>query len=80
MDMYETIENKVKEFAIKEFEQAVLYAETAEDVLKCRAIAYGAIQFAVNNLFPTYNKKLAEWWDKCWNEFNKLMVDKKNNI
>lgn len=76
MDIYEILENKVKEFVRTKYQQAIKYAETAEDVIKCRAIAYGALEFSANNLFPCYNDKLARWWDKYWDKFNQLALDK----
>lgn len=78
MDFYENIESKAKAFVKLEYVQAVKYAKTTEDVINCRAIAFGAIQFASNHLFPCYNNDLAEWWNEYLDKFNKLALDKQN--
>ena len=59
---YELIEIKVKNFVNEELTSA-LKCDNIEDARNCRAIAYGAVQFAINNLFPCYNDDLANWWD-----------------
>jgi len=59
---YDVIEIKVKDFVNEELSDALKY-NTLEDARKCRAIAYGAVQFAINNLFPCYNDDLANWWE-----------------
>lgn len=67
---YEKIENDVKNFILNELEAAKKYPNMAFD---CRAIAFGALQFANNYLFPSYNYDLANWWQKkIWEQFNKL--------
>ncbi len=76
MDIYEDIEKKVKRFVLGEYKSAVKYAETTSDVYKNRAIAYGALQFSINNLFPCYNDDLGKWWDEQLDKFNQLALDK----
>ncbi len=57
------IEEKLKGFVLDLLKEA--HAEkTKEDAVKIRGIAFGAVLFAVNNLFPDYNEELADWWDK----------------
>lgn len=57
---YEQIEANVKEFVFNELKLAKKYPQGAEN---CRAIAYGAVQFACDYCFPSYNVDLASWWN-----------------
>lgn len=42
-----------------------------EDARNLRAIAFGALNFAINNLYPEYNQELADWWDnEVYDQFN----------
>lgn len=61
MDDYEAIERKIKKFVNEMIEEAVA-AKTKNTVKSCFEMAYGAIFFAANNLFPCYNVDLACWW------------------
>ena len=61
-DEFEMIEIKVKDFVKSELSEA-LKCDNIEDARKNRAIAFGAVLFATNNLFPCYNNKLAHWWE-----------------
>lgn len=73
---YEMIENKVKEFCKEQYADACRVAETVEDVYNLRAIGYGAVLFACNNLFPCFNEELADWWDeemRC--KFENLVIE-----
>lgn len=64
---YEMIEKQVKDFVLKELEDAKKHPEYR---MNCRAIAFGAIQFASNNLFPSYNRDLEDWWsNEIWAQF-----------
>jgi len=78
MGIYANIENKVKKFVLEEYESTVKHAKTADDVYNNSAIAYGALQFSVNNLFPCYNSDLARWGHEQLDKFNKLALDKQN--
>lgn len=81
MDMYESFEKKTKEFIINQYMDAAKFCETPEEVLNTRAIAYGALQFSINYLFPTFNQRLADWWqNEMWEEFNQLALDKMNEM
>ncbi len=68
------IEKKVKDFILNELEDARKYCKNnTQAVLNHRAIAYGALQFATNNLFPCYNDDLVDWWEKgVWEKFTDL--------
>lgn len=71
---YEKIEKDVKNFILNELKAAKKYPDTA---LNSRAIAFGALQFASNYLFPSYNYDLANWWEKeIWGQFTNCI---KNN-
>ena len=64
---YTMIENKVKAFVLEELEDAKKHPKIAHN---CMTIAYGALQFATNNLFPAYNNDLVNWWqNEIWIEF-----------
>lgn len=81
MDMYENFENKTKEFIIGQYMDAERFCETPEEVINTRAIAYGALQFSINNLFPTFNQRLADWWqNEMWEKFNQLALDIMNEM
>ena len=57
------IEERLKNFVLDQLKEAYT-AETKEDALKIRGIAFGALLFTVNNLFPDYNEELANWWNE----------------
>lgn len=71
---YELIEEKVKDFVLENLESAKKYYKNdTQGILNCRAIAYGALQFATNNLFPCYNDDLVDWWEEeIWEKFTNL--------
>lgn len=77
---YEMIEKKVKDFVLENLESAKKYYKNdTQGILICRGIAFGALMFATNNLFPCYNTKLSMWWEKeAWEEFNKLIRGDEN--
>ena len=60
---YDMIERKVKDFILNQLRDAKNYACSVESVRNYRAIAFGALDFACNNLFPAYNEDLADWCD-----------------
>ena len=64
---YEMLENKVKEFVLKELE----YVKDlpSERRIHSGAMAYGALMFC-EELFPSYNEELADWWrNEVWRKF-----------
>lgn len=80
---YEIMENKVKAFVLQKIEDAENYADSVSEVLNYRAIAFGALYFAANELFPCYNNDLAFWWErKTRFEFQKIIdkIEKKNKM
>ena len=61
-----TIEKKVKEFCLEQLKHC------HKGDTNVRAIAFGALMFANNNLLPAYNEELGKWWnDIIWYEFEK---------
>lgn len=76
---YEMIEKEVHNFVLNQLADADTYSTLPTDVRNYRAIAFGAVQFASNHLFPSYNYDLAEWWDEViYNKFIKLEEEKTN--
>lgn len=76
---YDEIEQKVKEFCETELNNARKFAKNASEVEDFRGIAFGALHFACNNLFPTYNKELADWWENdIWCQFRDVAIEKGN--
>ena len=59
MDIYENIENQTKAFVMEWLSDAKLHPEDAKKICP---IAYGAMMFSVNYLFPCHNQNLADWW------------------
>lgn len=65
---YEMLEIKVKDFILTELKD--VEGCSHQERMNSRAIAYGALQFACNKLFPSYNYDLADWWeDEVWGKF-----------
>lgn len=79
IDIYAQIENNVKQFVMKELAKAKKANNNPTiNVLNCKAVAYGALQFASNYCFPCYNYDLAEWWVKeVCPEFQKLLQNRR---
>ena len=80
---YENTENKVKKFCESIYKDAEDYCTNTESILYCtktefilsrRTIAFGAVHFASNNLFPQFNSRLSDWWNgEMWHKFQKLI-------
>ena len=70
MDRYEKIEKDVKKFC--EIELKNCDKGPSPNPVNSRAIAYGALCFACNYLFPSFNNDLSEWWNEVmWLKFEK---------
>ena len=56
------MENKVKEWIVREYENTKKYGDNISAI---HAIdrCYGIIMFAINSLFEDYNDELGKWWD-----------------
>lgn len=75
---YEITEKEVKEFVLRQLDNAT-YAVLPMEVRNNRAIVFGAVHFASNHLFPSYNYDLANWWDEViYNKFVRLEEEKAN--
>ena len=56
------IEEKVKEYIMNQLHNSKVYAKTKEEKIIDRTRAFGALSFACQKLFSTYNTSLSEWW------------------
>ena len=56
---YEMIEELVEFFCEEQLVNAKLDSDKKNNY---KTMAYGVVQFACNNLFPCFNKELADWW------------------
>lgn len=79
MNEYDVIERKIKKFVNEMIEDAV--AAKNRDAVRGRInMAYGAILFAANNLFPCYNNDLAHWWENEARPIFYRILDNKEEI
>ena len=62
----------VKEFVSGELETAELFANTREEVMNCRAIAFGAILFAKRNDICTHEEVVDFWDEWAWEKFEEV--------
>jgi len=65
----------VKEFVDEYIESADLFANTREEVINCRAIAFGAIMFAQRIEVVPF-KEIREYWDWAWEKFEEIAREK----
>ena len=65
----------VKEFVGEYLESADLWANTRQEVMNCRAIAFGVIMFAQRIEIATY-EELKEYWDWAWGRFEEIAREK----
>lgn len=69
------IEN-VKEFVEVELNNAEIFANTRQEVMNCKAIAFGAILFAQRNDICSYGEVDKYWNNYAWEEFEKIAREK----
>ena len=62
----------VKEFVKGRLETAELFANNRQEVMNCRAIAYGVILFAQRNEIATYEEIKVYWDEYTWNRFEEI--------
>ena len=62
----------VKEFVGGELETADLFANTREEVMNCRAIAFCAILFAKRNVIFTHEEVVDFWDEWAWEKFEEV--------
>ena len=54
------MEFKVIDYCLNEYNT---YLHHGGDLEKAIDRCYGAVMFAINNCFETYNESLAKWWE-----------------
>lgn len=70
MDIYKDIENQTKDFVREQLRDA---RNNSEHATQFQCIAFGALLFSVNHLFPCYNENLANWWaDEILPQFREI--------
>ena len=66
----------VKKFVDDRLEDAEMWANTRQEVMNCRAIAFGAIMFAQRLDLVPY-EKIKEYWDNwAWGKFEEIAREK----
>ena len=71
----DTIKTKVKEYVLNELKNAKHAHDLNISVINCRAIAFGALQFAINILPDSDFEELNKWWqDEIYDKFNELIM------
>lgn len=75
---YEKIENAIKKFCECAYKDAEDYSASTEFILNQRAVAFGAVHFATNNLFPYYNRDLSNWWNREMRQKFQKLIEKNN--
>lgn len=74
IDIYAQTEKNVKQFVMEQLNDAKKIGRSSFVAVTTReTIAYGALQFAVNYCFPSYNYDLEKWWkEEITTEFRKI--------
>ena len=52
---------EIKDYVLSELRNAL---DDPKDAMLYRTMAFGAVFFASNHLFSTYNDELANWWEE----------------
>ena len=68
---------KLKEFIEERAESAEMFANNYQEVMNCRAIAFGALRFAEHIGLVSYEES-KEYWEYIWNKFEQIGRNKKN--
>lgn len=66
----------VKEFVGEYLESAEMWANTRQEVMNCRAIAFGAILFAQKIELVSYEEIKEYWDDYAWGKFEEIAREK----
>ena len=66
----------VKEFVEQRLVNADVFANTHEEVMNCRAMAYGAVMFAQRIGAITYEEVQKYWNDYAWQKFEDIAKEK----
>lgn len=68
------MKGKLEEYFKEKLESAKTYKNSL-DILNLRAIAFGALDFCLENGMIEY-EEIKDLWDYYWEEFHKLAVSK----
>ena len=68
---------KLKEFIEERVESAEMFANNYQEVMNCRAIAFGALRFSEHIGLVSYEES-KEYWDYIWNRFEQIGRNKKD--
>lgn len=66
----------VKEYVEQRLVNAEIFANTREEVMNCRAMAYGAIMFAQRIGAITYEEVKNYWDNYAWQKFEDIAKEK----
>lgn len=66
----------VKKFVDDRLEDAEMWANTRQEVMNCRAIAFGVIMFAQRIGAITYEEVQKYWNDYAWQKFEDIAKEK----
>ena len=66
----------VKEYVEQRLVNAEIFANTREEVMNCRAMAYGAVMFAQRIGAITYKEVQKYWNDYAWQKFEDIAKEK----
>lgn len=65
----------VKKIVDDRLEDAEMWANTSQEVMNCRAIAFGVIMFAQRIEIATY-EEIEEYWYWAWQKFEDIAREK----
>ena len=66
----------VKKFVDDRLEAAEMWANTRQEVMNCRAIAFGVIMFAQRIELVPYEEIKEYWDDYAWKKFEEIAKEK----
>ena len=66
----------VKEYVEQRLVNAEIFANTREEVMNCRAMAYGAVMFAQRIGAITYEEVKKYWDNYAWQKFENIAKEK----
>lgn len=66
----------IKEYVEQRLVNAEIFANTREEVMNCRAMAYGAVMFAQRIGAITYEEVQKYWNDYAWQKFEDIAKEK----
>ena len=66
----------VKEFVEEELKSAEIFTNTRQEVMNCKAIAFGGVLFAQRNNICSYGEVDDYWNNYAWEEFEKIAREK----